>query len=51
MHSHVEWIGENIGAESPRARTPLEIVEETEVYCANDESFPQGWPITTEHAS
>jgi hypothetical protein len=25
MHSYVEWIRENIGAESPRARTPLAV--------------------------
>jgi len=25
MHSYVEWIGENIGAESPKDRTPLEV--------------------------
>jgi hypothetical protein len=25
MHSYAEWIGENIGAESSRARTPLAV--------------------------
>ncbi len=28
MHSHAEWIGENIGAESSRARTPLAVSRE-----------------------
>ena len=28
-----------------------QLAEETAVYGVNDESFPQGWPITTEHAS
>ena len=26
MHSHAEWIGENIGAESCRARTTLAVI-------------------------
>jgi len=49
MHSYVEWIRENIGTESPRARTPPQLAEETAVYGVKNESFPQGWPITTEH--
>jgi len=28
-----------------------QLAEETAVYGVNDESFPHGWPITTEHAS
>jgi len=28
-----------------------QLAEETAVYGANDESFPQGWPINSEHAS
>jgi hypothetical protein len=28
-----------------------QLVEKTAVYGVNDESFPQGCPITTEHAS
>jgi len=35
----------------PERERRWQIAEETEVYCANDESFPQGWPITIEHAS
>jgi hypothetical protein len=28
-----------------------QLAEETEVYGVNDESTPQGWPITAEHVS
>ena len=35
----------------PERERRWQIAEETAVYGANDESFPQGWPITIEHAS
>ena len=28
-----------------------QLAEESVVYALTDESFPQGWPITTEHVS
>jgi hypothetical protein len=28
-----------------------QLAEETAVYGVKNESFPQGWPITTEHVS
>jgi len=43
MNLYIEWIGENIGAESSRARTSLGLGEETAMYSINHESFPQGW--------
>jgi hypothetical protein len=35
----------------PERERRWQLAEETAVYGVNDESFPQGWPITTEHAS
>ena len=35
----------------PERERRWQLAEETAVYGANRESFPQGWPITTEHAS
>ena len=35
----------------PKIEHRWKLAEETAVYGANDESFPQDWHITTEHAS
>ena len=35
----------------PERERRWQLAEETAVYGVNDESFPQGWPITAEHAS
>jgi hypothetical protein len=35
----------------PEREHRWKLAEETAVYGANDESFPQDWHITTEHAS
>jgi hypothetical protein len=35
----------------PAQERRWQLAEETAVYGVYDESFPQGWPITTEHAS
>jgi four helix bundle protein len=35
----------------PERERRWQLAEETTVYGVNEESFPQGWPITTEHAS
>jgi hypothetical protein len=36
----------------PERERRWQLAEETAVYgVTDDESFPQGWPITTEHAS
>jgi hypothetical protein len=35
----------------PERERRWQLAEESAVYGANDESFPQGWPITAEQAS
>ena len=35
----------------PERERRWQLAEETAVYSANGESFPYGWPMTTEHAS
>jgi len=35
----------------PERERRWRLAEEMAVYGVTDESFPQGWPITTEHAS
>jgi hypothetical protein len=51
MHSYAKWIGENIGAKSSRARTSLADSRGIGSDGVNDETLPQGWPITAEQAS
>jgi len=51
MHSYVEWIKEKMECKVPERERRWQLAEETAMYGVNDESFPQGWPITTEHAS
>jgi len=51
MHSYAKWIGENIGAKSSRARISLAVSRGIGSDGVNDETLPQGWPITAEQAS
>jgi len=44
-------LGKKLERKIPERERRWQLAEETAVYGVTDESFPQGWPITTDHAS